>query len=654
MADRKPTSRNYKPAAKPAFSLGRLVVGLVKWCATLVVWGIIAGILVAGWFYADLPDIDDALEATRRPTVTLVSADGQVLAAKGDLYGVPVQLGDLPAALPNAVLATEDRRFYNHYGIDFIGLGRATWANIQARRIVQGGSTLTQQVAKNLFLTPERSIKRKVQELMLAFWLEYKFSKEQILTIYLNRVYLGAGTYGVDAAARKYFGRPASKVSTYEAALLAGLLKAPSRYNPLSSKKRAHGRTVQVLRNLVAAGYLTAAQAKAAEKGKRRALVTRTQRVGRHFADWVLEQVSSYVSDGDRDLSVITTLDARLQAKAEKYLEQALAGEGKKRGARNGAIVILGKNGAVRAMVGGRNYSGSQFNRVTQAKRQPGSAFKPLVYLAGLEAGLKPSSVMVDAPVKIDGWAPKNFKGQFEGEMTIADALARSVNTIAVKVAQKAGPRRIVKTARRLGISAAMTPDLSLALGTAEMTLLELTAAYGPLANGGFGMWPFGIQEIRDGDGASLYRRQGAGPGRVVLPHLVGAMNQMMSGVITVGTGKNAAIDRPAAGKTGTSQNYRDAWFVGYSADFVGGVWIGNDNADPMKRLTGGGLPARLWARVMKAAHGKTTISALPAGQVSPGHMDSRINPALDAEPEVEEKDGFLKRILNAISEELN
>jgi len=654
MAKRQTPSKKFKVPEKPGFSLGRLLLGLIKWCATLVVWGVIAATFIAGWFYVDLPNIDSALEATRRPTVTLVSADGQVLAARGDLYGVPVQLHDLPAILPNAVLATEDRRFYSHHGIDIIGLARAIWANLRARRIVQGGSTLTQQVAKNLFLTPERSIKRKVQELMLAFWLEYRFSKEQILTIYLNRVYLGAGTYGVDAAARKYFNRPASQISTYEAALLAGLLKAPSRYNPLSSKKRAHARTVQVLRNLVAAGYLSPAQARAAEKGKRRALITRSQRVGRYFADWVLEQVPSYVSGGDRDLTVITTLNADLQKKAEAYLEKALAGEGQKRGAANGAILVLGKSGAVRAMVGGRNYAASQFNRVTQAKRQPGSAFKPIVYLAGLEAGLTPSSVMTDAPITIDGWSPKNFDGKYAGTMTLAEALARSVNTIAVRVAEKAGPRRIAKTARRLGINEDLKPELSLALGTAEMTLMELTAAYGPFANGGFGVWPFGIQEIRDGDGKTLYKRQGAGPGRVVAARLVGPMNAMMARVVSSGTGKNARLNRPAAGKTGTSQNYRDAWFVGYTADFIAGVWIGNDNADPMKRLTGGGLPAKIWARVMKAAHGDRAIAALPTGQTSSSQLDQRINPALDKAPEADTSGGLWNRILNAISEELN
>jgi len=610
---------------------------LFKWGATVAVWGVIIVTFIAGWFFMDLPDIDDALAATRRPTITLVSADGDVLAARGDLYGVPVQLAEVPPALPNAILATEDRRFYSHIGLDVIGLLRATWANIKARRIVQGGSTLTQQVAKNLFLTPERSLKRKVQELMLAFWLEYRFSKEQILTIYMNRVYLGAGTYGVDAAARKYFNRPVTEVSTYEAALLAGLLKAPSRYNPHSSQKRAEKRTRQVLKNMVAAGYLSEAQAKAAGKGQRRALATRNLRTGRHFADWVLEQVSGYVSGGDRDLTVISTLNSNLQRAAQKNLEQTLVRNGTKSQIANGAIIVLDLQGGVLAMVGGRNYGTSQFNRVTQAKRQPGSAFKPVVFLAGLEAGLTPSTTLRDAPITIDGWAPKNFIGKFRGDMTMSQALADSVNSVAVRVAQKAGPKRIMNTARRLGIGAPMKAELSLALGTAEMTLMELTAAYAPFANGGFGVWPHGIREIRDGAGRTLYKRQGAGPGRVIAPRHVGAMNSMLSQVITSGTGKAAKFGRPAAGKSGTSQNYRDAWFVGYTANRIAGIWLGNDDGRSMKRVTGGGLPARLWRDVMIAAHGGTKKKALPVGQPDfsqPQYPAGAPNPDDPAPPE--------------------
>lgn len=591
----------------------------MKWATTVAVWGLIAVILVCGWFFLTLPSIDDALEATRRPTITLVSADGQILAADGDLYGVPVQLSDVPDALPKAIIATEDRRFYNHFGLDVIGLARAAWRNAWAGRIVQGGSTITQQVAKNLFLTPERSIKRKVQEVMLALWLEYRFSKDQIMTIYLNRVYLGAGTYGVDAAARKYFGRSVKQISTYESALLAGLLKAPSRYNPHASKQLSQGRTQQVLQNMVAAGYLTQAQAKAAEDKPKRTLQSASRRVGRHFADWVMAQVPSYVSAGDRDLTVITTLDTDLQRKAETRIRQAITKNRKALNVNEGAALVMDTSGAVLAMVGGTNYSASQFNRASQALRQPGSAFKPIIYLAGLNAGLKPDSVLSDAPVDVAGWKPQNYKRTYEGKITLNDALARSINTVAVRVAEKAGVKRVIETAKRLGITSDLQADLGLALGTSEVTMIELTAAYGTFANGGFGVWPYAIREIRDGQGQVLYQRQGSGPGRVEKAGQIAAMNKMLKAVIETGTGKNARLDRPAAGKSGTTQNYRDAWFIGYTADRVGAVWVGNDNGSPMKQVTGGGLPARLWRDVMTAAHDGIVAKDLPSAPADSG-----------------------------------
>ncbi len=585
---------------------------LLKWTATAGVWGIIAVLLVSGWFFLTLPNIDNALESTRQPTVTILSADGAVLAAQGDLYGLPVQLADVPDALPKAIMATEDRRFYSHFGVDVFGLMRAAWRNAWAGRVVQGGSTITQQVAKNLFLTPERSIKRKVQELMLALWLEYRFSKDQIMTIYLNRVYLGAGTYGVDAAARKYFGKSVSKISTYQSALIAGLLKAPSRYNPHASKERSQGRTEQVLKNMVAAGYLTEAQASSALKKQGRTLQSASKRIGRHFADWVMAQVPSYVSSGDRDLTVITTLDAKLQRQTERLVRAAVSKNRKTLNVKEGAALVMTPNGAVLAMVGGTNYGASQFNRTTQALRQPGSTFKPFVFLAGMDAGLTPESRLSDAPVDVAGWKPQNYKRTFAGDMSLLDAMTNSINTVAVRVAEKAGVERVLKTLKRYGITSKMQPDLGLALGTSEVTMMELTAAYAAFANGGSGVWPYAIREIRDGQGRVLYERQGSGPGRIETESRVSAMNAMLSQVIERGTGKNAQIGRPAAGKSGTTQNYRDAWFVGYTPDRVASVWVGNDNGSAMKNVTGGGLPARIWRDVMIAAHDGTFKKPLP------------------------------------------
>ncbi len=599
--------KKQKPAKSRKGWFRRILIG----AAAAAVWAVVAMIGVLAFYAYDLPDVDKALSATRRPTVTLRTADGGHLATIGDLHGLPVTLNDLPPVLPQAVLATEDRRFYRHFGLDPVGLARAAYRNITAGRIVQGGSTLTQQVAKNLFLTPERTIKRKIQELLLALWLESKFSKDQILTIYLNRVYLGAGTYGVEAAARRYFNRSARQVNTYQAAMLAGLLKAPSRYNPVSSPERAKRRTHQVLANMVAAGVLEQRDADAVKKGAAAVRAKPTTRVSRYFTDWVLSQVPSYVTPGDADIIVTTTLDGTLQKDAENAVARALA-TGKKHRVGQAALVALAPDGAVRAMVGGADYGLSQFNRATQARRQPGSAFKPIVYLAGVEGGLRPDSPMVDEPLSVDGWSPRNFTRRHRGGISLRDALAQSVNTVAVKVSERAGRDRVIAAARRLGVTADLQASPSLALGVNGVSLLEMTAAYGPFANGGYGVWPFGISEIRDARGRVLYSRRGSGPGRVVEPGAVAAMNDMLSHAVGEGTGRAARIGRPVAGKTGTSQNFRDAWFIGYSADLIAGVWMGNDDQAAMDKVTGGGLPAKTWKGFMAAAHGGTPPRPLP------------------------------------------
>ena len=609
----KPLPPREAPIFRRRSRLGRGVRRLAYKAVVAAVWGGIAvGGLIA-WYALDLPDIEGTLALGRAPTVRLLAADGREIAAIGDLYGMPMRLAELPPVLPAAVLTMEDRRFYDHFGIDLLGLARAAVTNAGAGRIVQGGSTITQQVAKNLFLTPQRTLKRKVQELLLALWLEHRLTKDQILTVYLNRVYLGAGTYGVEAAARRYFGKSARRVTAYEAALLAGLLTAPSRYSPARDPALAARRAHAVLRVMTAAGALTPAEAASAKDGGRALPAARLpRRQGRHFVDWVLEQVRGYISAGDRDLVVKTTLDGSLQRTAEAAVGALLEGPGARVGATEAALVVLSPDGAVRAMVGGRDYAKSQFNRATQARRQPGSAFKPFVYLAGLEAGLTPDTMVDDAPVTVAGWSPRNFDKRYQGPMTLRQALARSVNTAAVRVARKAGIERVAAAARRLGIGARLTANPSLALGAAEVGLLELTAAYGPFANGGFGMLPYAIEEIRDTAGRVLYRRAGSGMGRVVGAARVAAMNDMLSAAVSSGTGRAARLGRPVAGKTGTSQDFRDAWFVGYSADLVGGVWVGNDDGRPMRGVTGGGLPAQMWRRVMEAAHRGWSARPLP------------------------------------------
>lgn len=599
----RPRSKKTPDRSAPPRRRG-LFRAILKWTGTAAVWLVILAMAAGVWVSIGLPDLEDALKIERRPTVTILAADGAELYRAGDLVTETVTLKDLPPHLIQAVLATEDRRFYSHFGIDPIGLGRAMLRNIRAGRIVEGGSTITQQLAKNLFLTPARTIVRKLQEMVVALWLEWEFSKDQILTLYLNRVYLGAGTYGVDAAAHRFFQKPAARINTYEAAVLAGLLKAPSRYNPVASPERAHARAKTVLANMVAAGYLTEKKAAEAARGIQVATVSAPTGNARHFVDWVLEAVSDYVTAGGRDLVVKTTLDLALQRQAEAAMGRAfLAADRAGMKAGDGALVALAPGGAVRAMVGGRNYGKSQFNRAVQALRQPGSAFKPVVYLAALEAGMTPATPVVDRPVSLSGWQPSNFSGKYQGAMTLEYALSHSVNTVAVQLAQKVGPAKIIETARALGITTDLPKDAGLALGTGEVSLLELTTAYAVLARSGMGVWPYAIMEIIGPDGTPLYQRQGSGPGRAVPAASARTLTAMMTKVIDGGTGKRAAIGRPAAAKTGTSQNYRDAWFVGFTPQLVTGVWFGNDDGAPMKRVTGGGLPARTWAGFMGAAH---------------------------------------------------
>jgi penicillin-binding protein 1A len=578
----------------------------------LLLWMAILGGGVLGYFALTLPDTSDLTKAERRPSITILAADGTLLTTFGDLFGQPLTLREMSPYLPKAVIATEDRRFYSHFGIDPIGLLRAIFADLAARRVVQGGSTITQQLAKNLFLTPERSLGRKIRETLLALWLEHRFTKNQLLEIYLNRVYLGAGTYGVDAAAHRYFGKSARRTTLYESAAIAGLLKAPTRLNPTRDRDKTAERTAQVLSNMVEAGVVSDSEAAAALK-QGTSFAGAGRPGSRYFGDWIAEQLADFAGTGDRDLTVTTTLDIRLQAEAEAAIAETLARDGPRAAVSQGALVAMSPEGAVRAMVGGRDYNESQFNRATQAQRQPGSAFKPFVYVAGLEAGLKPSEEFVDAPIRIGNWQPRDFTGHYQGEMTMAEGLAQSINTISVQVAQRAGINNVVAVAHRLGISSELVPEMSLALGTNEVNLLELVSAYAPFANGGAGVWAYGIAEVRDNAGNVIFRRTGAGAGPVMSPELAGTMNEMLSGVINHGTGRSAALPRPAAGKTGTTQDYRDAWFIGYTADLVAGVWLGNDDNSPTNKVTGGSLPAQTWRRFMLAATRGMPVRALPS-----------------------------------------
>ena len=612
---KEPAAAKGKSAPK---SSGRGWLGhLIYWLVVLAVWGVIAVMGVIVWYAYDLPPVDKLSAIQRKPSLVLLDHKGRQIARFGDVYGEPVQLKQLPVHLPQAVVATEDRRFYSHFGVDPIGLARAMVNNLIAGRIVQGGSTISQQLAKNVFLTHQRTLKRKVQEFLLALWLEANFSKEQILTLYLNRVYLGAGAYGVDAAARRYFNKPAAKVNLAEAAMLAGLLKAPSRLAPTRNIKAARARAAVVLNNMVGAGYIDVAAAKGA---KNRPAGLRRGRGGsggagarpaRYFADWVMDRLTDYLGPTERNLFIKTTLDRDMQRAAEAAMARLFAGPARKQKIAQGALLAMAPNGAVRAMVGGRDYRKSQYNRATQARRQPGSAFKPVVFLAGLEAGMRPDTMFADKPITVDGWSPKNYAGKYRGRISFSQALAYSSNSVAVQVMERVGRDEVVDTARRLGLSSPIPRHPSIALGTAEVGLLELTAVYAALANQGQGVLPHGILEVRDDKGQVLYRRLGSGRGQVAQPWHARELGQMLAGAVRVGTGRNAKIGRPAAGKTGTSQDYRDAWFMGYTNQLVAGVWLGNDNGAPMRRVTGGGAPARLWRDFMTAAHKGLPVLAL-------------------------------------------
>jgi penicillin-binding protein 1A len=546
------------------------------------VWGLLALIVILVWACHDLPRPESALDAQRRPALVLQDRTSQTFATYGDLVGEALLLKDLPPELPEAVVAVEDHRFWQHSGIDLVGITRAVWVNVTTHRLAQGGSTISQQVAKTLFLTNERTLRRKIRELVLTVWLEHTFTKREILEVYLNRVYLGAGTWGVDAASRMYFGISARKVNLWQSAVLAGLPRAPSRFNPRSNPAAAAARAREVLSAMAETGAITSERAQSAAAQISLPKVSRQS--GGWFADWASDQVQS-VLPPDRDATVRTTLDERWQMAAEAAVTRMLDGPGAAAGVEQSAVVVLdATSGAVRVMVGGRDYRDSSFNRAVNAHRQPGSAFKPFVWLTALENGMTPVDTMLDAPVRVGNWQPENFEREYRGEVTLDEALAHSINTVSVRLMQRfGGPRPVAMTAARLGIASLLPKDASLALGTGEVGLLELTASYAPFFNGGYRVVPFAVQSPE-------------APEQVIRPEHAAMMADMMTSVVNRGTGKAAAIPGVlVAGKTGTTSDYRDAWFIGYVNGMMIGVWMGNDDNTPMKNVVGGGLPARLF-----------------------------------------------------------
>jgi len=559
----------------------------------------------------------------RAPVVRILARDGSLLAERGgaDAY-VPIDL--LPRHLIDAVVATEDRRFFKHWGLDPAGMLRAAYTNVRTGRLVQGGSTLTQQLAKNLFLGSERTIRRKLEELVLALWLEVRLGKRNILELYLNRVYFGGGAYGVETAARRFFGKRAQDVTLAEAAVLAGLLKAPSKFSPAWNPSIARARARSVLVLMVEAGFLSAQEGEAAGRASIRfADNLQHGQSGLDYAlDAAVERLPALIGSPAGEVIVETTISRDLQRRAQALVHDTLAREGEAANASQAGLVLLDPDGGIRAVVGGRAYAESQFNRALKARRQPGSAFKLFVYLAALESGLTPDSTVLDLPILGSGWSPRNEGAGYRGAVTLRDGLAQSMNAAAARLHMTVGPRKTAAAARRLGIRSALRADASLALGTSEVTLLELTAAYGVLANGGKSLEPYLIKRVRTASGQVLYQRHPETEKVLVAPAQVGALNDMLNAVLVSGTGRRAALARhPAAGKTGTTQDFRDAWFIGYTGHLVAGVWVGNDDGRAMNKVMGGNLPARLWHDAMEIAHEGRAPAALPGIKSDPVAM---------------------------------
>ncbi len=564
----------------------------------VLVWGVILTVPLVIYYAYDLPDISNIEKANSKTTMMVMDRNGEVVSTYGDVFGEWLEYEEMPPEQIEAVIATEDRRFFDHSGIDVRGLGRAVINNIMAGRMVEGGSTISQQLAKNLYLNSNRTFKRKIQELLLSFWLEMKLDKQEILAIYLNRVYFGAGAYGIDAASRTIFGHSARELTLTEAAMLAGMLKGPALYSPLRDVERAYERTSVVLDNMVEVGFIDQSTA---EIAKKRSVTINSSAAGgdvRYFTDWIVEQVPDLIGTVNEPIIIYTTLVPEMQQMAASAVRQVL-GRQQRFEDTQAALVSMDYDGAVRALVGGKDYTESQFNRAVQAQRQPGSAFKLFVYLAALETGYGPETIMRDSPIILDDWSPKNYGDTYVGDVMLEEAFAKSINTVAVKLSERINRGRVIEMAERLGITSPLTTEPSLALGTSEVNLLELTSAYSVIARGGIETKPYGIVEIQNSAGQILYRHMPGPEVRLIDPEVSYTMQSMLQNVVATGTARSALMDFPVAGKTGTTQNYKDALFVGYGNDMINGVWVGKDDSTPMQGVTGGGTPAHIWKNFM-------------------------------------------------------
>lgn len=613
---------------------------IIYYGAVTAVWGVIVLIILLAYLARGIPDLDNPPSpGADKPTLIIKARNGYTLVRTGPVYGDWLSYEKIPKTMTQALVATEDKNFYSHNGLDGMGLMRALYLNLSSGRVRAGGSTITQQLAKNLFLTEARTVTRKAQELLLTFWLEQKFSKQQIMTLYLNRVYFGGGAYGLDAAARKYFGHGAGSLSIKEAAILTGLLKAPSRYAPHVNPDGSWQRAGVVLKRLEAQGILTAAARKTlAETPPDIIRASNTLEVG-YFADYVTRQARDLMDRPGQSMIIHTTLEPGSQRAAADSLKDGINREGVRSMVTQGSIVSLDHDGAIRALVGGVNYGESQYDRASQAVRQPGSAFKIFSYIAGLEVGIKPDDIYVDQPINIEGYQPTNYSKSYRGKITVTQAFMKSINTVAVQIAEQAGREKVVEVAKRLGITTPVMPHASLPLGTEEVKMIDLAAAYAAIASGGHRVAPYAILEISSLKGEILYRRQLTPPVPVISYPVVEQMTAMMTATIDKGTGKNARIDRPAGGKSGTSQDSRDAVFAGFTSDMTTVVWVGNDDDSAMQSVTGGGLPARIWAAYNIKAHAGTAVRPLLS--------DAGFNPPPPKPKKKKKKKNFFQRLFN-------
>ncbi len=592
--------------------LKRMAVEILDETATFGTLGAILALILA------LPAFDKISADWREQStyaITILDRYGEAIGNRGVRQDDSVPLEEMPDHLIQATLATEDRRFYVHFGIDFIGTTRALLENVRAQDVVQGGSSITQQLAKNLFLTNERTLMRKITEAFLALWLEINLTKDDILKLYLDRAYMGGGAFGVVAAADFYFDKDVRDLTLAESAMLAGLYKAPAGFAPHVNLAAARLRAAEVLSNMVEAGFLTEGQVLFARLNPASAVPRDALAAPNFFLDWVFEEVREIAPPGERVLIVRTTLDPRLQSGTERAVLSNLTESGRAYRVRQAAAVLMENDGAVRAMVGGRDYGQSQFNRAVHALRQPGSSFKVFVYATALENGYTPNSIVVDAPINIGGWSPRNYGRSYRGRVTLTTALARSINTIPVRLAQAMGRDLIVETAYAMGIRSELPITRPLPLGVAEVTPLDMASAYASLANGGYRTSGYAVMEMRTLAGEVVYDRLVDGPSqpRILSAEAVGGMNRMLNQVIEAGTARRAQLPGiSAAGKTGTTQAYRDAWFIGYTGRYTASVWYGNDDFTSTNNLTGGRLPAMTWQAIMELAHRDTTAPLLP------------------------------------------